>query len=916
MPGEQRYGGHLAATRRESVHYRCRCGRLMTIKVVRAVDVARDEDLCRRAIETSLDKGLNVVQCAACEHRDRVHVSLTYHDGAERVLALVLPESQRHVELEARMALLDELRHETEVDLPDYVMSFDVVYGPTGLATLLERRRAESLSRARDQQRRGDLEKRLHEARERERQLNEKQLELERVTQELDKRSGRVTELELSLKDRKGALDRRTAELERRHAELEEFERRVRAESQGELPMPSGDTEVVDANDVLSSAPAPAKAMVPAAQPHAALADEAETRVSSTPSRPPPRFDDSDLEDILTGAGPEQNNLRELLADGVQLDDGSDALSGSPEPITAPLPPVAEVGDDEITKPAPPDPEIEAWIFSKREALKLISDDHVRLLARVDGEALEELLASDIRALLQLHRMERYPLVTLTLARAATLSGGTGQPFSFHFDVAKDADRRALEILGRDFRFQLEIYDQEYLPVRQRRLSAPLSSNVRYVIAAADDWLKQIAPHLRSMERARASFALPGYDRLGRRHALAREFRDSVLDRLQQPVDLLRALQLCNTFSEPGGEEYLIQMRSYPLDRWNERRLRVLQRALEQGLWMGSVLARIAVSENLARSKKDLVLHLQRNFARFAADASSSLGESRLKANWEALEREAHALGLGQPTEPVHSDSKPVASGVIAGPTLHHVEAPTTRLLGQELLYKQLDDPEGRLQAIIELCQPSESIPSIERAIGALAHLTGRDAAEGFAAASRVGRAALRPIATYLSAPQPHLRHGAALALCALRDEEGIESVCELLMTESAPIWREIAWALGQLGAFAVMPLVACVADYGPQGRDRAALALAHITAQGARRPVETLAGGRDPLVAAAARHALELVENLGPTTDGRRVEERAFTDVFFRAVHNDSAGYASAEASGPAMLLDDTDLVDADVDF
>ena len=47
--------------------------------------------------------------------------------------------------------------------------------------------------------------------------------------------------------------------------------------------------------------------------------------------------------------------------------------------------------------------------------------------------------------------------------------------------------------------------------------------------------------------------------------------------------------------------------RGFPLQRWRELRRHVLESAVAWGIWMGPELAQVAVSEGLARSRRDLV---------------------------------------------------------------------------------------------------------------------------------------------------------------------------------------------------------------------------------------------------------------------------------------------------------------------
>src|SRR5690606_1429902 len=174
-----------------------------------------------------------------------------------------------------------------------------------------------------------------------------------------------------------------------------------------------------------------------------------------------------------------------------------------------------------------------------------------------------------------------------------------------------------------------------------------------------------------------------------------------------------------------------------------------------------------------------------------------------------------------------------------------------------------------------------------------------------------------------LDSRKSYLRQGAALALAMIGSEAGIEAICDLLFDEPTEIWREVARALGETGEAAVMPPVARLSGRSDAARERAAWALAHVGARGARRPVETLAAGRDPVAAGVARHALELVELAasdqvqvrGERAPRDQTVNRAFSRQFFAALAVDpvpSSLPGGSDLSAPAMLLDESDVLEA----
>src|SRR5690606_36319656 len=124
---------------------------------------------------------------------------------------------------------------------------------------------------------------------------------------------------------------------------------------------------------------------------------------------------------------------------------------------------------------------------------------------------------------------------------------------------------------------------------------------VRYLLAAADTHLKSLPE--RSRDRALFAFDDPSYDRFGWQHPEHKEFRDDKLGQLGSARQVRRALAIADRFTKPEREEYLILVRGFPMRLWQRRRREALERGIALGLWPGSRLAQVAVSEGLARSR-------------------------------------------------------------------------------------------------------------------------------------------------------------------------------------------------------------------------------------------------------------------------------------------------------------------------
>jgi hypothetical protein len=170
-----------------------------------------------------------------------------------------------------------------------------------------------------------------------------------------------------------------------------------------------------------------------------------------------------------------------------------------------------------------------------------------------------------------------------------------------------------------------------------------------------------------------------------------------------------------------------------------------------------------------------------------------------------------------------------------------------------------------------------------------------------------------------LRSRKAYLRQGCSLALGVLKSAEGIEPLCDLLLSEPTDVWREIARAIGEIGAGAVMSLAARLRDVrDSELRDRVSWALAHVASRGGRTPVETLAAGRDANAAGAARRGLELAgqardndAEVKAAVSPREVTvNRAFSRRFFEVMNRDRVRTQKAgEITSDAVLLDSNHL-------
>jgi hypothetical protein len=886
-PSQNAYRGSVGTTRTQAVHFTAASGDVLAATVHIGVDAVADPELAERLKDPDPARALNSVACPDGSH-SVVQVPVVYHDPAAEVMVLVLGESDRHRELAERARLYTELAADM-VAVPEYVREFGVVFGAAGLSAYLEGRAEKALAEARS----GDLA----------REIERERAHVEREKAQLERRRIELAARDVELERARDELDRRTADLERRTAEIDIVQHDL-ARKLAEV-----DRLPADAGQRRDAAPGGA------------------TRVDRSPRASddqtnPFAMDGAGLEGPDPGLADQLEPEGEATAASAFAPTAGGALPAGSDPVTT------EVGD----LPSGADPWVDAFAAGAQPWALAVDGGAVRIALRM-GPAHLPMRRGPLDLRLQLHRTPTYPLVGLAIGAPGAVRGAGGALIPVLLDVAAEPDRAALAALERSFAVTVDLV-ADGRPVRRARLVAPLAANVAYVVHAAGDHLHSIGHDgtEASASRARKLASDPDFDLLGLAHPEAGEFRPDKLGQLDTPAHVRRALAVCRRFAKPSREDYLVCVRGYPLDRWRAERRAVLERAVELGLWMGTDLAQAAVSEGLARSRKDLVARLAAAFEVTAA-AAGDLDPDAVEDNRKAIAEEARSLGVPvgagapEPGRPRASEDEPQVSGTIE-PRPQPID-PRGRSVDE--LLALLDDRTSRVAAALELCDRAE--PRAIRPVLAAVRRMGRsEAVRVLGAAVKFGEAAAPALTAGLASSKAFLRHGCALALALLRTEAGTDAVIDLLLSEPTEIWREVARAVGQVGPAALMPLASRFGRLGdsatPAAHERIAWAMAHVGVRGGRQAVETLAAGQS-VVAPVARAALDFMAPAARddlrvrqgaaagSSPGREVTvNRAFSRRFFQALERGLPELGASElealdASGPMEMLDEADLID-----
>lgn len=964
------YRGAAGTTRTSLQHYTCPCGTIVSTEVYRSIDVSAQPELRQRMLSDEPQRAVNAVTCPGGEVR-RVDVPVVYHDPDNRLFVLVLPESARNRELGERAALLGEIAADSAT-IPPYVRDFAVVFGTAGLNELLRARVEGTIRAAREaEQAKRDAEQ-VRELRRNLDRLEQERAELRRIEAEI---SQRIVEIDR----RRRELDRVATELEHRRRELDERARAVVAaesapddreqardrrqttqddDEQDEPDEVAGDQEATRIGVISKAAHARSESTNPFT-----LFDEDEdpdddgtegrddrARGSNHKAGAGGHGNGGPSEEIQPGQRPEVSVITMLDPDDAEELGPDEVLVTDQVIASAPHPSrIATSDDTAVSRSA--EPSIERWKASGDSVLKLVADSGIaRIAVSAPQRELEPLLGPGLELRVQLHRFPTHPLVNLAVGAHGSFDGANAStdqpPLAIHFDMADESERLVLQALRREFVLSLELFDDRYGLIRARTVSAPLGENVRYVIGAADEHMSTIDPRDRSFTKAVLAFSSPDYDRYGLDHPERREWREDKLDELSSAQNVRRALAIADRFTSPKREDYLFMLRGYPLELWQDKRRRVLARALELGIWVGARLAVVAVHEGLARNHKDLIEQLQKSFASLLAGSlANDLDPDAISDNWAALAAEARsqreaAAGApnGEPagkarrrigrSTPIDSASEPIVSGTIATPSDANVDGQNgARNLSVDELLAALEQDDGGVEAAAVLARRREA-RAIAPVMAAVARMNRADAGRVLGAMPSFGDDATSELIAGLSSHKSYLRQGCALALAVLKNEIAVEALCDLLVEEPTQLWREVARGLGVIGPSAIMSLATRLSNGDESAHERVAWAMAHIAARGGKKQIRQLASGRDITAAAVARRALELVSQAknddlqvrGRQAPREQTINRAFSRRFFASLEAgavvDVAAVLEPDTSNPPVVLDEADLLEtADLD-
>lgn len=278
------------------------------------------------------------------------------------------------------------------------------------------------------------------------------------------------------------------------------------------------------------------------------------------------------------------------------------------------------------------------WTHAHDELALLIDDEELWVFGYVRGDEHDAFERASSDLLIQLEMAHGSPICVLTLADRQThcVRRAYLNPEGF-------ADRRALELLQRDFHATVVVYTDHATLLRSFRLEAPRAANTTTIL----DRCKLAPPALpgRFEDAADACRRAPP--------PIAQADHPFVLeDEAFNAAEALRRLQHLEAWTRPEKIEEALWIISVPKTVFELSRRMLVSDGVRFGLAMSGELLTQAVRFGFAPGPQRLLAVLEQNFEQtLSATSDHGLSESQVLANREALTRLRQMYGTSTAPE-------------------------------------------------------------------------------------------------------------------------------------------------------------------------------------------------------------------------------------------------------------------------
>ena len=842
--GEPPYDGPAGKTQSRYAIYNCRCGNRFALEVFTSIDVSERADL----VQTLIDGNLNRGACNACGSEVVVETKCVLHDPVRRRFVLFLPDKERHLELEARAELLQNLAADPSGGLPSYVVGFDVAFGTQGIRDALE-----------------GVSSRAAAA-----ELVEREKEVEKKLAELEARQGQLLEREAALQAREAEMTGLGAELEKQ-AQVLESRRRDVEEFAHQLEMKHSafriEEKVTGGEERFAKEAGPIRAPGEwlSGQPAAESPNLQQSVEQALPDFDEPEetpTDETGQIPVVDADVVEEASIvsEEAIVEERSIEEQAPALvpPAHPAPVLEPqadaTPPVGKAPSR--SKPGKVDDEVREALSLPERRLARLTGDEVDLFALLGEESLlGAVKKSSVR--FRVHMVDDpdgYPWVVLSAA--VRPPGREIHLFNWILDYQVRTHRRILGRLGEKCRAHVTLVS----PGMDRNVTFMARNRIEGNIKSIASDLEQFFLEHAAVQSPPATDEASIVPRLLEELRKPFPFHSKYVEQHATLSGTVRALDEIVAWSSPENVRKLVRIYSFPLEGVASIKRRILTRAVEAGLDLPGDLPADAVSMGFADDDTALVSHSLRAFLG-AVRSDHDLTDSEVGDNWIKLVDAAarREVPLDLEVAEVAVDYVAAQGGDVSfGADVALLDATPVGEQDGEVLIRWLYRPSRRAEAAVELlrreeAEDYEAVTEAARFMGPDDLLTvvpriledAPDEGEGFFMGA-------------LKSGRRELRLASALALAKLGLRSAVVPLINALCEHEDPDWKIEAEVLSRLGVAAIRTVEQFLRN--PRGcEDRLVFLAAAMALSRCNKQVKDLADERDPVLASLARQAVTM---------------------------------------------------------
>jgi|GEM_PF-3477696 len=693
---EEYYEGLSGKTRIQKVVFSCSCSARYGAKTILSINTLETPDL----VAVALSGKLNIATCPRCGKENKIDIPFIFHDPVKKYFILVIPESQRHLEVSLRANLLKEIAEEPSEIIPDYVLNFNTVFGYTGLIRFLENpplnpEKLEHLSM--------EIQKIKESLTKKETLLAQKEAMIEASQNEINKKAESIAIREQKLRERgekitemEDALRLQNEELEQKAQELNIFSQRLK---EWEAKLNERQKSIEEFSKILEEYRKTERGKISPFQPaetkkpHASEAShERDSIVGSdkelghetkpvswfgkaTFEKPASPSLKSSIVSILEEATPKGKDISEKVFEIKEADvieeadiidekdiieekiEGGESLRGVSSKVKE---------ESEEAKPVVPIPLKESKVEAKsikfpatsqqkeailpekhspeRKGVSIIGDRVTLWLNAEKDELLDK--KNIIKTKAGVHLLEvqsRFPWIGISLS--IKTKTGHKEFYVYLFNLQDPENYRILKYLEKKFDFDVRIFkilDKTSSKVETIKISYPLEPNLREIISQVEKKFK---------ENPGLATSPPEPDEVLMAKWLAEQISEGIPFHAQyfpenaSPKKTLEAIMEISKWSSEQAMNKLLYIHSFPLTEMISLKKKVIQTAIDYGLFIPDVLWKDAPSIGLNIDKRNTLKQQIESFTKLCKTSSDLTHDSK-KENWKKLIEEAKNISL------------------------------------------------------------------------------------------------------------------------------------------------------------------------------------------------------------------------------------------------------------------------------